>query len=288
MAEELHPGLRLVRAPNPSPLTGTGTNSWIIGTGALVVIDPGPALPAHLAALLAAIGQARVEAILVTHAHLDHSALAPALSRATGAPILAHALLDGIPTAPPDAGEGLDRAFRPDMALADGATWRGAPGEIRALHTPGHLHDHLCLLWEGMAFSGDHVMGWASSVISPPEGDMGAYMTSLDRLAAAKATCLLPGHGDKVTDPSARIAALTAHRRAREAAILAALAAGPAPIAALVARLYADTPPALHPAAARNVLAHLLDLHHRNEVTALPAPGLAALWRRSGTGPDGR
>lgn len=278
MAQEVRPGLRLVRADNPSPLTGSGTNSWILGFGPVVVIDPGPALPGHLAAILAAIGGARVEAILVTHAHLDHSALAPALARATGAPVVAH----GAAVRPAGdlvgGGEGLDRGFRPDVVLADGAAWAGAAGRVTALHTPGHLPDHLCLLWDGEAFSGDHVMGWASTVIAPPEGDMGDYMASLDRLAAAGATRLYPGHGDPVADPAARIAALAAHRRAREAAILAALAAGPAPVAALVARLYAETPPALHPAAARNVLAHLLDLHRRNRVAAHPAPGMEALW----------
>lgn len=281
MAEELRPGLRRVRADNPSPLTGTGTNSWILGVGPVVVIDPGPDLPGHLAALLAAIGGARVEAIMVTHAHLDHSALAPALARATGAPVLAHGPLRDLPAAPPGGGEGLDRDFRPDIPLADGALWRGAAGEIRALHTPGHLHDHLCLLWEGMAFSGDHVMGWASSVISPPEGDMGAYMASLDRLAAARADCLLPGHGDPVADPPSRIAELAAHRRAREAAILAALDAGLATIPDLVTRLYAETPRALHAAAARNVHAHLIDLHRRNLAMAEPVPDMAALWRRA-------
>lgn len=281
MAEELRPGLRRVRADNPSPLTGTGTNSWILGVGPVVVIDPGPDLPGHLAALLAAIGGARVEAIMVTHAHLDHSALAPALARATGAPVFAFGPLRDLPAAPPGGGEGLDRDFRPDIQLADGALWRGAAGEIRALHTPGHLHDHLCLLWEGMAFSGDHVMGWASSVISPPEGDMGAYMASLDRLAAARAGCLLPGHGDPVADPQSRIAELAAHRRAREAAILAALDAGPGTIPDLVTRLYADTPRALHAAAARNVLAHLIDLHRRNLAMAMPAPDMAARWHRA-------
>lgn len=281
MAEELRPGLRRVRADNPSPLTGTGTNSWILGVGPVVVIDPGPDLPGHLAALLAAIGGARVEAIMVTHAHLDHSALARALAQATGAPVLAYGAPDDWPASPPGSGEGLDRDFRPDIPLADGTLWQGAVGEIRALHTPGHLHDHLCLMWEGMAFSGDHVMGWASSVISPPEGDMGAYMASLDRLAAARSACLLPGHGDTVADPQSRIAELAAHRRAREAAILAALDAGPATIPDLVTRLYADTPRALHAAAARNVHAHLIDLHRRNLAMAEPVPNMAALWRRA-------
>ena len=281
MAQHIRPGLRRLRADNPSPLTGTGTNTWIIGTDRLTVIDPGPALPAHLDAILAATRGARIEAIFVTHAHLDHSALAPVLARATGAPVLAFAVETPPDPAPPEGpgAEGIDRSFRPDIALASGTVWTGAAGRITALHTPGHLGDHLCLLWDGAAFSGDHVMGWASSVIAPPEGDMGAYMTSLERLADVSADRLYPGHGETVDDPAGRIAALSAHRRAREAAILDALAAGPATIAALVARLYADTDPTLHPAAGRNVLAHLLDLQRRNRVRADPAPGRRALWR---------
>jgi hydroxyacylglutathione hydrolase len=278
MAEALRAGLRLVRAENPSPLTGTGTNSWIIGTGAVAVIDPGPALPGHLAALLAAIGGARVEAIFVTHAHLDHSALAPALARATGAPVMAFG--SGALPLGKETGEGVDRGFRPDVTLANGERWTGEAGTVAALHTPGHLPDHLCLLWEGAAFSGDHVMGWASTVISPPEGDMGEYMASLDRLALVGAGTLYPGHGGVVADPAARIAALAAHRRGREAAILAALEAGPATIPALVSELYAEVPVALHAAAGRNVLAHLLDMARRKLVAARPAAGMAARWER--------
>lgn len=278
MTEEPWPGIRWILAPNPSPLTAEGTNTWIVGTGRLVVIDPGPAMAAHLAAITAALDGSAIEAILVTHAHLDHSALAPALSRQTGAPVLAFGAAGRAQAA--GGGEGIDHGFRPDRALADGEVWSGAAGAFRALHTPGHLGDHLCLLWEGVAFSGDHVMGWASTVISPPEGDMGAYMASLGRLAETRPERLLPGHGAVVADPAARIGALVAHRRAREAAILDDLAAGPARIADLVARLYSDVVPALHPAAARNVLAHLLDLERRSCVSAAPAPEMSALWRR--------
>ncbi len=288
MADELWPGVRRVVAGNPSPMTERGTNSWIIGSGAVVVVDPGPDLPGHLVALLAAIGGARVEAIFVTHSHLDHSGLAPALSRATGAPVLgfgpsgagrsaAMAVLEAQGLT--GGGEGIDRAFRPDGVLGNGAVWRGAAGEVRALHTPGHMGNHLCLMWEGVGFSGDHVMGWASSLVSPPEGDLGDYMVSLDRLAAAGPVRLMPGHGAVVEDPAARIAALAAHRRAREGEILAALAAGATDVASVVVAVYRDVPPALHPAAARNVLAHLVDLHGRKVVVAAPLPGPAARWR---------
>jgi hydroxyacylglutathione hydrolase len=175
-------------------------------------------------------------------------------------------------------GEGVDTGFAPDVVLADGAIWCGAAGEVVALHTPGHMGNHLCLVWEGVAFSGDHVMGWASSLVSPPEGDLGGYMASLDRLGAAGAARLMPGHGAVVEDPAARIAALAAHRRAREAEIIAALAAGPARVEAIVADVYRDVAPALHGAAGRNVLAHLVDLAGRSLVEAEPAPGPEAVW----------
>ncbi len=290
MADELWPGVRRVIADNPSPMTERGTNSWIIGTGSVAVIDPGPAEAGHLAALMAAIGDARVEAILVTHSHLDHSGLAPDLARATGAPVLAFgpsgtgrsaAMAALEQQGLTDGGEGIDREFRSDEVLGDGAVWRGAAGAVRALHTPGHMGNHLCLIWEGIAFSGDHVMGWASSLVSPPEGDLGDYMVSLDRLAAEGPVRLMPGHGGVVDDPAARIAALAAHRRAREAEILAALEVGPRSVADIVTMVYRDVPSALYPAAGRNVLAHLVDLQGRSFVSAEPFPGPGAVWRLS-------
>ena len=221
--------LRRVLAPNPGPLTGAGTNTWIVGRGAVAVIDPGPADDAHLAAILAALGPAeRISHILVTHAHRDHAALAPALSRASGAPVLAFGTArDGIRPAMAalglagTGGEGLDTGFAPDLRLVDGAPVRGAGWTLEAIHTPGHLGGHLCFGWDGLCFTGDHVMGWATSVVSPPEGDMRAYMDSLGRLAARVWRRFLPGHGPVVNDPAARLAALAAHRRAREAEILA-------------------------------------------------------------------
>ena len=277
-AGEIAPGVRRVVAPNPSAMTFQGTNSYIIGRGEVAVIDPGPADPAHLAALLAALGpQERVSHIFVTHAHKDHSALAPALAAATGAPVLAFGDADAGRTALMDAlarregeggGEGADRTFRPDLQLADGEVVTGSGWALRALHTPGHFGNHLCLGLGDLVFSGDHVMGWSTSVIAPPDGDMGAYMASLARLAAQAPARLLPGHGDPVDAPAVRIDELIAHRRAREAAILAALADGPATAEALARRIYLDTPAALIPAASRNVFAHLIDFFQRNLATA--------------------
>ncbi|MBD3765047.1 MAG: MBL fold metallo-hydrolase [Rhodobacterales bacterium] len=283
-------GLRRVVAPNPGPLTGAGTNSWIVGRGAVAVIDPGPADPAHLAAILAALAPGeRVAAVIVTHAHRDHSPLARPLADRFGAPVHAFgraregarsemaALTRGLDLG---GGEGIDETFAPDIPLRDGEAVQGPDWRITAIHTPGHLPGHLCLAWDGWLFSGDHAMGWATSLVSPPEGDMGAYVDSLERLAAQAWHGLLPGHGAAVARAADRLAELIAHRRAREAQILSALAAGPASPRELTARIYADTPVALHPAACRNVLAHLLDLTLKNRVAPQAAPGPDTVFRR--------
>ena len=274
------PPLRCLVAPNPSPLTGAGTNTWIVGGSALAVIDPGPDDPAHLAAILDAVGPGqRIAHIFVTHAHRDHSALAARLGAVTGAPTHAfgtategrspvmQALADRLAA----EGEGLDRDFVPDQRLAEGATVAGPDWSLRALHTPGHLGGHLCLALGETLFSGDHVMGWSTSIVSPPDGDMTDYMASLRRLAGRRWSRFLPGHGDPVPDPARRLAELIDHRQGREAQILAALAEAPARIPDLTARVYAVTPPHLLPAAARNVLAHLVDLAGRNLIAAHPA-----------------
>jgi len=271
-------------------MTHFGTNSYILGEGRVAVIDPGPADPAHLAALLAALAPGEVVShIIVTHAHLDHSPLARPLAAATGAPVLAFgdagagrsAAMAALAAAGGLAGgEGVDRGFAPDLLLKDGDCLDGAGWQLRALHTPGHFGNHLCLAWGDAVFSGDHVMGWASSLISPPDGDMAAYMASLARLAALRPGRLYPGHGAVVGQARPRIEALIAHRRAREAAVRAALADdGPADAATLAARIYNDTPAALMPAAARNVLAHLLDLAGRDLVFADGGAGAATRFR---------
>ena len=277
-SETPEPGLRRITAPNPSPMTFTGTRTYLLGEGEVVVIDPGPALPAHQAAILAALAPGeRIARILVTHSHLDHAPLAGPLSRATGAPVLAAGPSDWgrseVMARLADAGgigggEGVDPDFVPDEAIREGDVIAGDWGEIAVLETPGHMANHLGFAWNGALFTGDTVMGWSTSLVSPPDGDMTAFLATLDRLAGRGDRIYHPGHGDAVDDPQARVRALIAHRKGREAQILAALESfGPASAASLAARIYTDTAPALLPAAERNVLAHLIDLVTRSRIT---------------------
>lgn len=288
---QVAPGLRQVLAPNPSPMTLHGTNTWIVGTGRVAVIDPGPALPEHLAALLAALapGEA-VSHILVTHAHLDHSPLARPLAQATGAPVLAFGdaragrspVMARLAAAGAGGGgEGVDADFAPDELLADGDEVAGDGWTLTALHTPGHFGNHMSFVWAERLFTGDQVMGWSSSLISPPDGDVGQYLASLDRLAGLGARVAHSGHGPDIADPAARITELATHRRQREAEVLAALAEAPGDAAGLAARIYTGTPPALLRAAARNVLAHLVDLSERGLIAPRGELGTAAVFERA-------
>jgi glyoxylase-like metal-dependent hydrolase (beta-lactamase superfamily II) len=273
MIAMLAPDLRRITAPNPSALTGAGTNTYLVGKGDIAVIDPGPDIPDHLNAIHAALRPGEVIThVLVTHTHLDHSALAPALARTTGAVLMGFGRFDHGRSSTMrtlaarglrDGGEGIDRGFTPDIALADGAVITGRSWTLRALHTPGHAASHLCLAHGTRLFSGDHVMDWSSSLISPPDGDMAAYMASLARLQAEHWSIAFPGHGPEIATPADRITALTQHRRSRETALRHALQAGPMSLSSVTARVYADTPAHLHPAARRNVLAHVIDLVER-------------------------
>lgn len=240
------PGVRPVLAPNPGPMTGAGTNSYVVEDDSgrqAVVVDPGPDLPQHVEALAAMLGPRRPVAVLVTHGHADHLGAAAALSARVGAPVLGHPSLPGV-----------------DRGLEDGAVVAVGTRRIEALATPGHADDHLCFWMPGerLLFTGDLVAGSGTVVLAESPGALGQYLASLRRLRALGPSTILPGHGPVVGDGGAKIDEYLAHRAAREAQILEALLrGGAADIASLVGRLYADTPPGLHPMAARNVRAHL-------------------------------
>ncbi|MBP5858966.1 MBL fold metallo-hydrolase [Marivibrio halodurans] len=260
------PGIRRVVAENPGPFTFHGTGTYILGEGHVAVIDPGPDLPAHIAALDRALAGETIEAILITHTHRDHVPAARPLQALRGGPghcpIYGHGPHGGSRGA--DAvEEGADHGFDPDIRIGDGAVVTGTGWSVEAVHTPGHTSNHLCFSYreavepEGAFFSGDHVMGWSTSVISPPDGDMADYLAALDKLLARPETRYYPTHGAPIDDAHAHVAGFIAHRRDREAQILATIAEGRETVPAMVDRIYTDIPPGLKPAAGRSVLAHL-------------------------------
>ena len=265
LAESVEPQVWRVLAPNPSPYTYTGTQTYLVGGAqGLVVIDPGPDDAAHLAALLGAIGEAPVLAICCTHTHRDHSPAAAPLAAQTGAPVVGCAALaaceEGVAV---DASFDLD--YAPARVLADGEAICGPGFVLRAVATPGHTSNHLCYALEGsgVLFTGDHVMGWSTSVVSPPDGDMGAYLASLEKLYARPDRVYYPAHGPRIDKPHQLVRGMIGHRRARERQILRLLETGPLGIAALVEQMYRGVDPRLWGAAGRSVCAHLVDLERR-------------------------
>ncbi len=289
LAQDLEPGLRRIVADNPSPMTYRGTNTYLLGNRGLAVIDPGPASSTHLDAILAAVGSDQhISHIIVTHTHLDHSPLARDLSQASGAPILAFgdasAGRSSVMTqlakgAQIGGGEGIDEDFRADQIVQDGDQIKGDSWSLEVIHTPGHIGNHISLGWHDACFTADHVMGWASSLVSPPDGDLTDFMASCARLQERKWRTFYPGHGGAIEDPQDRLAWLVAHRQSREADILSALASGPATAHALAALIYTQTPPALLGAATRNVLAHLVDLTGKNQVAPVDTLSVDAEFR---------
>lgn len=282
---QVSPLIRRVVARNPGPFTFTGTGVYIVGQGEVAVIDPGPDLADHMDALLEAVQGETVRAVLVTHTHADHSPLARPFAQATGATVYAARP----PTAPSRAhgaaearlDEDEDDAFQPDVVLQGGETVAGPGWTLEAIATPGHASNHMAfaLLEENALFPGDHVMGWSTTVVAPPDGDMGAYFHSLDTVAARGFSTLWPTHGPPVTDPQPFLAAYKAHRRARERQILERLEHGPATIAEMVPLIYAQVDPRLWPAASLSMLAHLEHLHRQGFVDADPGPGPGARYR---------
>jgi glyoxylase-like metal-dependent hydrolase (beta-lactamase superfamily II) len=274
--DPVSPRIRRVIARNPGPFTFHGTGTYIVGDGEVAVIDPGPMLAEHLESLEAAIAGEKVTAILVTHDHADHAPLASALARQTGAPILGGEPHPDRQAPPEGVEEGVDRLYRPDRVLADGERIQGPDWTLRAIATPGHTSNHICfaLEEEHALFTGDHVMGWSTTVITPPDGDMTQYYASLGKVMAGDFKTLWPTHGPPVTDPEPFLNAYLNHRLRREEAILAVLSRGPATIESLVAEVYVGLDPRLKAAAASSVLAHLLHLVRKGEVVGEGRPGL--------------
>ena len=255
-AERLSPMVARLLAPNPSAFTFRGTGVYIVGAGDTVaVIDPGPSVPEHLAALTRALAGKTVSHILVTHTHADHSPAAAPLKALTGAKTYGY----GPHGADGTGEESADRAFAPDIVLDDGAIVRGADFTFEAVFTPGHTSNHMCyaLAEEHALFTGDHVMGWSTTVVAPPDGKMGDYVRSLEKLIARRDATLYPTHGSPILEPAPFLRALLTHRSMRAAQIRSCIARGHDTVLAIVERLYADTPPALQKAAALTVLAHL-------------------------------
>ncbi|MES2492379.1 MAG: MBL fold metallo-hydrolase [Pseudomonadota bacterium] len=269
IAERLEPLVRRVLAPNPSNFTYTGTESYIVGAaGAVAVIDPGPADEAHIAALLSAIGTAPVAAICCTHTHRDHSPAAAPLKAATGAPIIGCAPL-ALASDGPRSDAAFDAAYQPDRVLRDGESLGGPDWTLTAVATPGHTSNHLCFALEesGALFTGDHVMGWSTSVIVPPDGDMACYMASLDKLHRRDDRVFYPAHGPQVDKPRQLVRGMIGHRRQRERQIMKLLEGGACTIEDdLVPPMYKGVDRALWPAAGRSVLAHLIELERRGAV----------------------
>ena len=279
--ETVAPGIRRVIANNPGPFTFRGTGTYIVGEGKVAVIDPGPDLAEHVGALLDALRGETVTHILVTHTHRDHSPAAAAVKTATGAPTYGFGPHAGGRRGEAGVEEGGDWNFAPDIVVKDGDEVIGDGWRFEAVHTPGHTSNHLCfaLPETGVLFSGDHVMGWSTSVIAPPDGDMAAYMASLEKLLERNDALYMPTHGPAIPEPKSHVRAFIAHREERRAAILRRLAAGDRTIPALVAAIYVGLPDTLRPAAGRSVLAHLIELVAKGEVVSDGEPEIGAQYR---------
>jgi glyoxylase-like metal-dependent hydrolase (beta-lactamase superfamily II) len=280
-ADAVTPLIRRVVANNPGPFTYLGTGTYIVGQGEVAVIDPGPLLDPHLDAILAATAGERISHILITHTHLDHAPLARPLQQRTGAVIY------GLDEPASQADEGDDghapptddaRRFRPDVVIADGQVVSGPGWTLEAVFTPGHASNHVAyaLAEENALFCGDHIMGWSTTVISPPDGDMTHYYASLDRVQARQFDTLWPTHGPPITEVAPFIEAYRNHRLARERQILAELRQGHGTIADMIPRLYRGVDKRLHVAAARSVLAHLIHLVRREQVYCEGPPNLSS------------
>ena len=263
--EQLEPGIARVLAHNPSAFTYFGTQTYLIGDRELAVIDPGPDLPEHIDAIEQAIGGQPVAAIMCTHTHRDHSPASRPLAERIGAPIIGCAPL-ALETAGPRADAAFDGDYAPQRILTDGDVVEIDGRPLAAVATPGHTSNHLCFAYAGALLTGDHVMGWSTTVVFPPDGDMAAYMASLDKLRQRDDRIYYPAHGPAVTNPQQYVRGLMGHRMQRERQILKLVGEQPRDIPGIVASAYPGLDPRLTTAAGGSVFAHLLDLEQRGLV----------------------
>lgn len=280
LREELEPGIARVLAHNPSAFTYYGTQTYLAGSDEVAVIDPGPDDPSHIDAIIEAIGGRKIAAIMCTHTHRDHSPAAAPLAKRTGAPIVGCAPL-ALETVGPRADASFDGDYSPDRVLRDGESISIDSSELTAVATPGHTSNHLCFAWGDALFTGDHVMGWSTTVVVPPDGDMAAYMASLDKLRQRDDRIYFPAHGPPVTNPKQYVRHLVGHRMQRERQILKLVSERAREIPDIVANAYPGLDPRLIAAAGGSVFAHLLDLERRGMVVQE-----GELW--TGTGSDSR
>lgn len=268
LTEQMEPLVVRLLAGNPSAYTYSGTQTYIVGNGRdRAVIDPGPAIDEHIDAIIAAVGDAKITAIVCTHTHRDHSPAAAPLAKWSGAAIIGCAPL-ALKADGPRADESFDKEYQPDQIMADGDTISGDGWTIEAVATPGHTSNHLCYAvpQSGALFTGDHVMAWSTSVIVPPDGDMADYMNSLQKIYERDDRVYYPAHGKRVHNPQQLVRGMMGHRRQRERQILKLLTHGGAAIAELVPKMYLGLDPRLIGAAGQSVRAHLIDLHNRGMV----------------------
>ena len=277
IVEQLEPGIARLLARNPSPFTYFGTQTYLVGERELVVIDPGPDLPEHVEAIVTALDGRTLAAIACTHTHRDHSPASRALREATGAPIIGCAPL-ALESIGPRADASFDKQYAPDKVLGDGEAIEFDGGrKLVAVATPGHTSNHLCFAYGDALFTGDHVMGWSTTVVVPPDGDMGAYMRSLDLLRQRGDRIFYPAHGPAVTKPAQLIRGMIGHRLQRERQILKLVGERARNIPDIVAKAYPGLDQRLVPAAGGSVLAHLLDLQKRGLVEA----GEGETWKKT-------
>ena len=275
VSEQITPLVKRVIAKNPGPFTYTGTGTFIVGTKELAVIDPGPIDNSHLNAIIKACGKSKISHIIITHTHNDHSPLSKPLQKKTGAPIYSFLNKNMDTKTDNQFEEGYDNSFKPDVIIKDGDLIKGYDWTLEAIHTPGHTSNHMCysLAEESILFSGDHVMGWSTTVIVPPDGDMDEYLKSLEKILDRNHQMYLPTHGSQIDDPHDLVNKYFEHRNNREDQIIKVIKSGSSMISEMVKIIYSDVDPGLHPAASMSTLAHLNRMV-KNKIIKVEGTGL--------------